>query len=174
MPKLPDDEWIKRITPHLSEERTLTGRLERRGTHMHCEVHCNECGKTQWIEAQSIVGGKSSRCVCLRCRKYPKGAPVKTLGERYDAMVQRCTRDTHVSSHHYKGRGIKVLFKSRQHFIDWALMNWSWDEFKGKDFDRIDNDGHYEPENLRLVTRHENLMNRRNTVFREDEDDCTF
>lgn len=28
-------------------------------------------------------------------------------------MKQRCEKDTHVSSHNYKGRGTKVLFKDR-------------------------------------------------------------
>ena len=76
-------------------------------------------------------------------------------------MVQRCRRDTHVSSHNYKGRGIEVRFESSGAFITWALTTFPDTDFNGLDFDRIDNDGHYEPSNLRLVTRSENLRNRR-------------
>jgi hypothetical protein len=62
------------------------------------------------------------------------------------------------------GRGIRVEFGSREQFIRWALEMWPGETFKGKDFDRVDNDGHYSPNNLRLVTRAENLRNRRTTV----------
>jgi hypothetical protein len=76
-------------------------------------------------------------------------------------MVQRCERDTHCSSHNYKGRGIRVLFKSRAEFVLWALNKWPHTDFIGLDFDRRDNDDHYSKRNLRLVTRSINLLNRR-------------
>jgi hypothetical protein len=76
-------------------------------------------------------------------------------------MMQRCYKTTHVSSQDYKGRGIKVLFENRRDFVTWAVTQWPEETFKGKDFDRRDNDGDYSKENLRLVTRSENLLNRR-------------
>lgn len=79
-------------------------------------------------------------------------------------MVQRCERDSHKQSKNYKGRGIKCLFKSREQFVKWALAKWPNEDFIGKEFDRIDNDGHYEPGNLRLVTPTENHENRPNAV----------
>ena len=43
--------------------------------------------------------------------------------------------------------------------MDWALKKWPEEDFAKKDFDRRDNDGHYCPGNLRLVTRTVNLLN---------------
>ena len=140
---------------------SLTGRLEKRErSRRYCEAVCSVCGESRWILVDNILCGKTTNCRC-QTRKYPRGAPVETLGQRYDAMVQRCERWTHRSSRHYKGRGIRVLFPTRQSFIEWALTKWPSETFKGKDFDRINNDGDYCPENLRLVSRSENLKNRR-------------
>lgn len=85
----------------------------------------------------------------------------KTLWPRYRAMVQRCEGDTHVSAINYKYRGIRMKIESAPVFVVWALLNWPEETFKGKDFDRIDNGGHYELTNLRLVSRSENLANTR-------------
>lgn len=125
---------------------------------------CSRCVKRYVYQVDNILGGKTMGCRCTRGVKY--GLPwgdvrVRTLGTRYDSMVQRCRRDTHVSSHNYKGRGIEVRFKSRAEFIWWALTMYPDTDYKGLDFDRIDNEGHYEPGNLRLVTRSVNLRNRR-------------
>jgi hypothetical protein len=98
--------------------------------------------------------------MCLRNTKFGGDPRVHTLGARYDAMVQRCNRDTHVSSHRYKGRGIEVRFETREVFIRWALATYPDSDFKKLVFDRIDNNGHYEPSNLRLTTYSVNLRNK--------------
>lgn len=121
---------------------------------------CSMCGKTYVLSVDNIRSKKTTNCLCMRGRKYTE-PQAKMLGERYQAMVQRCHSDTHCSDEHYRGRGIKVLFESREHFIRWALDTWPDTDFKGLDLDRIDNNGHYSPDNLRLVTRSENLKNRR-------------
>jgi hypothetical protein len=104
--------------------------------------------------------GYTSKC---QCQKKYRDKRATNLGQRYAAMVQRCRKDTHVSSHNYYGRGIQVLFKSREHFIRWALEKYPNVDLKGLDFDRIDNEGHYSPDNLRLVDRTTNLLNTRTT-----------
>jgi hypothetical protein len=124
---------------------------------------CSTCGKTWDLHVDNIRSGKTTGCRCQRLdwqHKY-HDARAETLGGRYDAMVQRCERDTHVSSHNYKGRGIKVLFRNREHFVRWALETFPDTDFQNLDFDRIDNDGPYSPDNLRLSTRSDNLRNTR-------------
>ncbi len=121
-------------------------------------VRCTVCGRAKWVLVTNVRGDRVRNCLCRRGKYHDPRA--KTLGSRYDAMVQRCYRGTHVSSHRYKGRGIRVLFSSREVFVRWALETFPSSDFIGMDFDRIDNAGHYEPNNLRLATRSENLLNR--------------
>jgi len=143
----------------LGTRRVVEGSIRREKSNRKVDLVCKVCKvrKSYWVD--SLLTRKSKNCLCQRNRKY-HDQRAHTLGVRYDAMVQRCNRWTHVSSHRYKGRGIKVLFESREQFIRWALEKFPDTDFKGLDFDRIDNDGDYEPENLRLATRSENLRNR--------------
>jgi hypothetical protein len=64
----------------------------------------------------------------------------------------------------YGGRGIKNRFK-REQFVRHCLELLDGRDVKRLDIDRIDNDGHYEPGNIRLVPRHVNLRNKRSNVF---------
>jgi hypothetical protein len=127
------------------------------------DAACSACGRTFAIEAGNILAGRTRSCRCQRNRKY-HDPRAEMLALRYDSMVQRCERDTHKQSHDYKGRGIKVLFASREAFVRWALAKWPETNFKGLEFDRIDNDGHYAPDNLRLVTSRENKLNTRQDI----------
>ena len=62
---------------------------------------------------------------------------------------------------------IKVLFKSRHHFIQWVLQNLPHPTYCGMEIDRINNDGHYEPGNIRLVTRKQQNQNKHNNLWLE-------
>lgn len=141
--------------------------VERRGNgYFYVRTVCQQCGVERWKELRNMEKGLSSKCQCQGAgkatAKWPHVDPsvVHSLQARYQAMRQRCEKDTHVSSHRYKGRGIEVLFTSRDDFVNWALETWPGESFRGKDFDRIDNDGPYSKENLRLVDRTTNLLNR--------------
>lgn len=126
-------------------------------------TQCVHCGKTMEKDLRNLEKGFSTKCRCAVKYKDPRAL---TVGRRYEAMIQRCYRDTHVSSYNYKGRGIKVRFQSREEFIRWALAAWPACTFKGWEFDRIDNEGHYEVSNLRLASSSLNSFNtRRNQVI---------
>lgn len=110
--------------------------------------------------------GLSSKCQCQHSAhnrtRYAGRDPkvIYSLVRRFAAMRQRCYTDTHVSSHRYMARGIQVEFKDKEDFIAWALENYTDEQIAENDFDRRDNDGNYSRENLRLVDRSTNLMNR--------------
>ena len=55
-------------------------------------------------------------------------------------------------------------FKSRRHFIEYAMETFGKPQPKMQ-VDRIQNDGHYEPGNLRLVSNAENSLNKRTNTF---------
>lgn len=137
---------------------------QRRRGYRLIDAVCSYCQKRKTYYLDNLLRGVTKACVCQRNRKYGGDPRADRLGQRYDAMVQRCNRDTHVSSHRYKGRDIRVLF-SREQFIRWALSTFPDKGFKGLDFDRIDNEGDYSLVNLRLVTRRVNLLNRDSTVL---------
>jgi hypothetical protein len=138
----------------------VTTLSRNKGGYWNVSGACSVCGKTKWYDTANLLSGRSQGCRCNLPHKY-NSQHAEMLGDRYACMVQRCERESHKSWRDYKGRGIKVLFTSTEHFIRWALHKWPDTDFKGLDFDRIDNNGHYEPENLRLVTRSANLRNRR-------------
>jgi hypothetical protein len=142
----------------------IQGSIRREGrSRQVVDARCSACRRTFTIDAGNIRGGRTRSCRCQRNRKY-NDPRAEMLGLRYDAMVQRCERDTHKQSRDYKGRGIKVLFESREAFVRWAVEKWPDTDFKGLEFDRIDNNGHYAPDNLRLVTSRQNKLNTRTDI----------
>jgi hypothetical protein len=76
-------------------------------------------------------------------------------------MVQRCRNPKNKSYKHYGARGITVFNEWENDFISFfvyimGLPNAGED---GYTIDRIDNDGNYEPGNIRWATKHEQRMN---------------
>ena len=59
----------------------------------------------------------------------------------------------------YSKKGIKNLFKSSDEFVDYVVNVLKVDPH-GLQVDRINNDGHYEPGNIRFVTAKVNSNNR--------------
>lgn len=84
----------------------------------------------------------------------------------WKAMKQRTMNERCRAYKNYGGRGIRVCaeWMEFEPFCAWALSN-GWQ--KGRDLDRVDNDGDYEPANCRWVDRRSNVNNRRNTVHIE-------
>jgi len=75
----------------------------------------------------------------------------------YDAK-RRCEDQTSDCYKYYGGRGIQFRFTSFKQFIRSVGPKPSPE----LSLDRINNDGHYEPGNVRWATREQQLENRRN------------
>ena len=78
-------------------------------------------------------------------------------------MKQRCYNPKNTGYPSYGGRGITVCDEWRADFVpfrDWAVVNGYEDTLS---LDRIDNDGHYSPENCRWATEHTQKRNRQQT-----------
>ena len=83
------------------------------------------------------------------------------LKATWESMKQRCSNGNHVAYIHYGGRGIKVC--ERWLGVD-GFSNFVQDvgdKPDGCSLDRKDNDGNYEPGNVRWATRQQQAFNRR-------------
>ena len=88
----------------------------------------------------------------------------KSLYWVWKGLKQRCNNKQCKSYPNYGGRGITVC-KDWTHFepfFKWAINN---GYKKGLDLDRKDNNGNYEPNNCRWISRADNINNRRKTIL---------
>lgn len=78
-------------------------------------------------------------------------------------MMQRCNYKHSKSYPDYGGRGIKVCdeWKNFRNYQSWILQNLGDKPTQGHSIDRIDNDGNYEPGNVRWASRIQQVHNRR-------------
>lgn len=134
-----------------------------------CLCQC-ECGNTKKVRADHLQSGKTRSCGCMRKEVLrTHGLSLDPLYSVWTDMKQRCTNPNNIYFPYYGGRGIKVdpvWYLSFPVFRK-ATMEAGW--MPGLQIDRIDNDGNYEPGNLRCVTSKVNQRNRRNTVMYKDK-----
>ncbi len=98
------------------------------------------------------------------CNKKYRHTIKGHLQNIYSSMKHRCSNPDNKRYKDYGGRGIKCLFESVDEFRNCVigLGYGAYEKIKRLQIDRINNDGHYEPGNIRFVTRKENCNNRRN------------
>lgn len=82
---------------------------------------------------------------------------------RWANMVRRCADPNDAHFHCYGGRGIRVC----ERWLDFSnyISDTGLPPFPGAELDRIDNDGNYEPGNVRWVTRTQNRNNQRDNIM---------
>ncbi|UWR64822.1 hypothetical protein K4L02_00860 [Phaeobacter inhibens] len=144
----------------LGSLRVPTGekiRRENRSRQM-LKLECAFCGEIRDFHVDNILSRKTKTCRCMKESKYEDLDPeaVRILGGRYDAALQRCNDLTNMR---YGGRGIRVLV-SRHDYIEHLALKYTASKIAAGDVDRIDNSGHYEIGNLRIVSRAENARNK--------------
>ena len=88
------------------------------------------------------------------------------LEQRLTAAKGRCENPNDRQYHLYGGRGVRFCFPSVIQAGIWILKNVP-NVRREYEMDRIDNNGHYAPGNIRFVPREKNLGNRRVTVLSE-------
>ena len=122
-----------------------------------------DCGQLKSIRASSLTRTRS--CGCFRGVRNGQEAHGATHTDEYNAYrlaKDRCNRVKNVGYNNYGGRGIEFRFTS---FSQW-LNELGKRPSKQHSVDRIDNNGHYEPGNVRWATKAEQSNNRRNALHR--------
>lgn len=127
------------------------------------------CGREKDVNLRMMEAGRSTSCkgCATRAQHHRNGRlvvdtlEVKLLQKRVNAMRQRCTNPRDASYHNYGGRGIEFRFSSVKVAVEYILSSLPAPTYIGLDIDREDNNGHYEPGNLKLSTRKENAANKR-------------
>jgi hypothetical protein len=129
-------------------------------------VRC-DCGKEALVNRCSIVRGLQKSCGCRKGRFLPRvpgmyGTNGKPTAEyvAWCSMKQRCVDPNHKGWIHYGGRGIKVCPEWISDFPAF-LAHVGQKPSPGHVLDRIDNDGNYEPGNVRWSNRSVSARNRR-------------
>lgn len=148
--------------------------VERAGTHRQkstWRVRC-ECGNERVVPGAALVSGNTKSCGCLQrdrasmvSRTPGLARPAKSYPEYtvWCAMVQRCTNCKDDAFINYGGRGIKVCDRWRNSFADF-LADMGERPSAAHSIERLNNDGHYEPNNVLWATVVRQANNKRSNV----------
>jgi hypothetical protein len=123
-----------------------------------------DCGQTTIVLARNLVSGNTKSCGCLAVDTRTKHQHYgDVVYKAWDNMRSRCYNTNIPQYEGWWGRGITVCDEWKndfQVFYDYVSKLPHFGE-EGYSLDRIDNDGNYEPGNVRWATRFEQTHNRR-------------
>jgi hypothetical protein len=162
-------------TKKLSLEGERYGRLtvisegEHIGIHTAWICRC-DCGATRLLKTKKLRVGHTKSCGCLYEEKTKKGNPTHGLARKipklhhvWTSMRQRCINPRDKGFKNYGGRGISVVpeWNDFKAFYEWAI---SRGYENGLTIERIDNDGHYGPDNCCWIPNGQQRRNNRRVV----------
>jgi len=128
------------------------------------------CGKEFPARINALKTGNTTSCGCkrsasLRVRNRTHGLAPRSgrhpLYQTWADIVQRCTNRNHPKYDDYGGRGISVCCEWLESFAAF-LASVGERPFAKAEIDRKDNNGNYEPGNIRWATRKQQTSNTRN------------
>jgi hypothetical protein len=123
-----------------------------------------DCGKKTIKTTNALQSGVKT-CGCLTKEKTSQR--FKTHGLRnhelyivWKSIFNRTSKPNYKGYHRYGGRGIEMCSRWKNSFTDF-LNDVGERPTKKHSLDRIDNDGNYEPSNIRWATQKEQMNNTR-------------
>jgi hypothetical protein len=133
-----------------------------RGWHCLCD-----CGGSTVVSSSHLRLRPPNSCGCSprkmnRKRRYD--AALEDVRNIWRGMLRRCHSDADAGFVNYGGRGITVCDRWRESF-EAFVADVGPRPSKAYSIDRINNDGNYEPGNVRWATCEQQQKNRRNARF---------
>ncbi len=125
-----------------------------------------DCGGEITVLAHSLRSGKAVSCGCIsrengRKQHFKHGMARTPMHKLWDGMIARCHRPSCWKAYpYYGGRGIIVCQRWRERF-EAFLEDMGERPHPSLTLEPINNDGNYEPGNVRWATRKEQMANRR-------------
>ena len=128
-----------------------------------------ECGNYIDVNLHDLTSSHTQSCGCYQKTQVSKknkihGLTTSSIFHIWTSMKQRCLNPNNKAYKNYGGRGITICDDWKNNFItfyDWAMNNGYKENLS---IDRIDNDGNYQPDNCRWVTRKEQNRNYRKNI----------
>lgn len=139
-------------------------RVPSRNKHTMWLCRC-DCGAIKEVHGTALKSGQSKSCGGAEHNSGTNSPTFKHgLSRTHEHRAwthakQRCFNRRNRKYRDYGGRGIRMCRAWRNNFL--AFFAYVGKCPPGKSLDRIDNDGHYEPGNVRWATRSEQVRNRR-------------
>lgn len=131
---------------------------------VYLRCRCN-CGVEKDVIIKNLKSGMSKSCGCLNKEKIigrntKHNMRFTKVWTAWQAMKNRCYNKNVRQYSNYGGRGIEVCEKWRDNFL--AFYDDVGDSPENKSLDRIDNNGNYEPSNVKWSSYKEQCQNRSN------------
>ena len=127
-----------------------------------------KCGNEFEASIKNVNRGSTSSCGCYRKsyiahKSYKHGYTEYELYPIYTSMIRRCYNNRNKDYKNYGARGIQVCEEWLNDFLEYNkyILSLQNSMKKGYSLDRIDNNGNYEPGNLRWVEPHIQAVNQR-------------
>lgn len=144
-----------------------------RGRNSYWKCVC-DCGETIVTKSSYLTSGDTKSCGCLKLERISNLTAKHNMSKTkifgvWATMLRRCFTPTNKKFSDYGGRGIKVCDEWRDNFKAFYEYVSNLEHYgeEGYSLDRINNDGDYEPGNVRWATLKEQGRNKRNNVFVE-------
>lgn len=130
------------------------------GKNKLCKCRC-DCGKSHTTRISRLINGTTKSCGCMKyahCTTH--GLHDHPLHSTWKNMRRRCYSKSNPGYKNYGGRGISVCKRWRESFAAF-VEDVGPKPSELHSLDRINNDGNYEPSNVRWATATEQRRNSR-------------